>query len=66
MGVKKYTNLYMGARSHEHEAPTTSKEHNKQQDKLEIEQLKKAIADRFKDPEQVKKAARIIEEMLNR
>ena len=62
MGVKKYTNLYMGARSHEEKAPTTSKN----QDKLEIEQLKKAIADRFKDPEQVKKAARIIEEMLNK
>lgn len=62
MGVKKYTNLFTGAASKKEKAPTTAKE----QDKREIEQLKKMISDRFKDPKEVKKAARIIEEMLNR
>lgn len=62
MGVKKYTNLYAGAASRKEQAPTTSNN----QEKREIEQLKKAIIDRFKEPEQVKKAARIIEEMLNK
>ena len=63
MSVRKYTNLYTGAQAERPCAPTKE---DQSKDKREIEQLKEAIANRFKDTEEVKKAARIIEEMLNR
>ncbi len=63
MGVKKYTTLYMGAPAEKASAPT-KEDHVKE--KSEIEQLKEAIQKRFENPEEIKKAARIIEEMLNR
>lgn len=62
MGVKKYTHLYMGAQAEKASAPTKEKS---SQDKREIEQLKQAIAKKFENPEELKKAARIIEQLLN-
>lgn len=63
MGVKKYTQIYIGAQAEKTSAPTTKKDSSK--DKSDIEQLKKAIAKRFENPDEVKKAARIIEQLLN-
>ncbi|MFG1482989.1 hypothetical protein ABMA79_05615 [Halobacteriovorax sp. HFRX-2_2] len=62
MGVKKYTHLYKGADSRENAAPTTSQA--KTQQKQEVEQLQKLIQKRLENPQEAKKAARIIEQML--
>ncbi|MGI4991545.1 hypothetical protein ACRXCV_02895 [Halobacteriovorax sp. GFR7] len=62
MGVKKYTHLYKGADSRENAAPTTSQ--TKTQQKQEVEQLQKLIQRRLENPQEAKKAARIIEQML--
>ncbi|EPZ49547.1 hypothetical protein M902_0321 [Bacteriovorax sp. BAL6_X] len=62
MGVKKYTHLYKGADSRENAAPTTSQTRNQQ--KKEVEQLQELIQKRLENPQEAKKAARIIEQML--
>ncbi len=59
MGVKKYTQLYKGV-----DGKTSSTPTNSPSEKQEIERLKKEISKKFEDPENIKKAARIIEQLL--
>ncbi|POB13813.1 MULTISPECIES: hypothetical protein [Pseudomonadati] len=62
MGVKKYTHLFKGADSRENSAPTAPQGNKKM--KQEVEQLQKLIQKRLENPQEAKKAARLIEQML--
>ena len=80
MGVKKFKNLFSkGSAQKSLSASHTKKEdkmeptksrdpktkQNNVHDKQAIEQLRKLISGKFKDPAAAKKAAQIIEQMIN-
>ena len=81
MGLKKFKNLFSKSSGEEKKphlsAASTSKEppmeverqrpskEENQKAKLEVEQLQKLITNKLKDPAMAKKAASILEEMLN-
>lgn len=80
MGLKKYQNLYKtSGASAQKEAPVTreesmeqtqinprSKSNNNTEEKVLIENLKKLISGKLKDPQMAKKAAQIITDMMTK